>query len=318
MFGFLIVLFGAFLFCFQNVIVRTLFNEQTILGLVQTGGFVQPTLQNSFLLLFMRMVLVVPLMASVAAKLYPKTWEEIRQLRNIESRPLLWRSLAGGVLMFLYLALLYLSIGLIETGIALSLFFTYPAFTSLLSWRLLGIPPTRFRWIVMALVLFGTFLTIPQTQSTDNYNAIGVILGIGAGISYALYVVNAQKSLETIHPVPFTWISFATSLVLCATSLLIWHEENTALNWLPLWVGGLLSAIFTFGGHLLHNSGIRLIGATSTATIAASNPSLTAILAWLTIKETLNSLQVLGVSIVTLSVLLLSQENRLKGRGHRE
>lgn len=310
MFGFLIVLLGSFLFCFQNVIVRILFNEQTILGLFQTGGFVQPTLQNSFLLMFMRMMLVVPLMASIATKLYPQTWQDIQQLRNIEYRPFLLRSLAGGVLMFLYLALLYLSIGLIETGIAIALFFTYPAFTSLFSWQLLGIPPTRFRWLVMGLILLGTFLTIPQTQTTDNYNAFGVILGLASGMTYALYAVNAQKSLETIHPVPFTWISFATTLGLCAASLLIWQGQKTDLNWLPLWVGGLLSAIFTFGGHLMNNFGIRLIGANSTATIAASNPSLTAILAWLTIQETLNGLQVLGVVIVTLGVLLLSREHR--------
>ena len=60
----------------------------------------------------------------------------------------------------------------------------------------------------------------------------------------------------------------------------------------------------------MNNFGIRLIGANSTATIAASNPSLTAILAWLTIQETLNGLQVLGVVIVTLGVLLLSREHR--------
>ncbi|WP_287289050.1 EamA family transporter, partial [Okeania sp. SIO2B9] len=71
------------------------------------------------------------------------------------------------MLMFLYLALLYMSIGLIETGVALTLFFTYPIFTSLFSWLLLGIPPTSFRWMVMIVVLVGTFLTIPYSQTTS-------------------------------------------------------------------------------------------------------------------------------------------------------
>jgi drug/metabolite transporter (DMT)-like permease len=44
--------------------------------------------------------------------------------------------------------------------------------------------------------------------------------------------------------------------------------------------------------------------------IGASNPALTVILAWLTIQETLNSLQLVGVVIVTLSVALLSREHR--------
>lgn len=312
MFGFIIVLLGSFCLCFQNVIVRILFNEQTILGIFQTGGFVIPSLQNSFLLMFMRMVLVVPLMALLAGKLYPLTWQDIWKLGNTESRPLLMRSLAGGVLMFLYLALLYVSIGLIETGIALTLFYIYPIFTSLFSWQLLGIPPTQFRWIVMGVVLLGTFLTIPYTQTTsDSYNGIGVIFGIASALAYALYTVNAQKSFENQHPVPFTWISFATTLGLSAVSLLIWQGENSDLNWLSMWIGGFLSAIVTLAGHLMFNYGISVIGATSAATIGATSPTLTAILAWLTIQETINGLQILGIVIVTLGVLLLSQEHRL-------
>lgn len=312
MIGFFIVLLASFFFCFQNVIVRILFNEHTIFGLFQIGGYVVPTLQNSFLLMFMRMVLVVPLMASLSGKLYPRIWQDIRQLGDRESRALLRRSLVGGVLMFLYLALLYLSIGLIETGIAMSLFFTYPVFTALFSWQFFGTPPTRFRWTIMAFVLFGSVLTIPHTQnSADSYSAIGVILGIGSGITYALYTVNAQKSFEsTLHPVPFTWISFATTLVLSAISLLIWQNPNSSLNWTPLWIGGLFSAIVTFAGHLMNNFGIRLIGATSAAMIGASNPALTVILAWLTIQETLNQVQLIGVIIVTLSVVWLSREHR--------
>ncbi|MGD1809765.1 EamA family transporter, partial [Dapis sp. BLCC M126] len=61
------------------------------------------------------------------------------------------------------------------------------------------------------------------------------------------------------------------------------------------------------------NYGIKLIGATTAATIGATNPSLTAILAWLTIQETINGLQILGIVIVTVGILLLSQEHRRLG-----
>jgi drug/metabolite transporter (DMT)-like permease len=212
--------------------------------------------------------------------------------------------------MFLYLALLYISIGLIPTGIALTLFFTYPVFTALFSWRLFGSRPTLFRWGVMGLVLLGSFLTMPHSHTTTNeYSLLGVITGIASGIAYALYTVIAQKSFETLHPVPFTWISFATTLGLSAASLLIWNLHEAQLAWVPLWIGGLLSAIVTFAGHLLNNFGIRLIGATSASMLAASNPALTVILAWLTIQETLKGWQLVGVVIVTLSVALLSREH---------
>lgn len=308
MLGILVVLLSSVFFCFQNVIVRVLFTQHMVLGLGQTGGFVAPTLQNSFLLLAMRMVLVVPLMAGLATRLYPATWNDMRQLAQAEHRPRLLQALAGGVLMFLYLALLYVSVGLIPTGIALTLFFTYPVFTALFSWRVFGSRPSGFLWGIMGLVLLGSALTMPETPAIAGQpNWMGISFGIGSGVTYALYTVNAQKSFETLHPVPFTWISFATTLGLSAVSLLVWPRPDTSLAWAALWVGGLLSAIVTFAGHLLNNLGIRSIGATSAAMIGASNPALTVVLAWITIQETLNPVQILGVVIVTLSVALLSR-----------
>lgn len=313
MLGFLIVLLSSFCFCFQNVIVRILFNQYPVFGIADVGGFVAPTLQNSFLLMFMRMLMVVPLMALLVPKLYSPTWKDIQQLGSSEQRTVLWQSIGAGILMFLYLALLYISIGLIPTGIAMTLFFTYPVFTALFSWRWFGSRPTVMRWSIMGAVLLGSFLTMPHSSTTtEGDRFIGIVAGIISGITYALYTVVAQKSFEKLHPVPFTWISFATALVLSGVCFLGWQMYATPLPWLALWIGGLLSAIVTFAGHLLNNFGIRLIGATTASMIGASNPALTVVLAWLTIQETLNGLQILGVLIVTCSVALLSIERSAK------
>ena len=315
MLGFAIVLLSSLCFCFQNVIVRVLFNSYSLFGLVQTGGFVTPTLPNSFLLMFLRMLLAVPLMAGLASKLYAPTWSEMQKLIQKENHPSLRQALLGGVLMFLYLALLYISVGLIPTGIAMTLFFTYPVFTAFFAWWWFGNRLTRFRWSIMAAILFGSVLTLPYAAiAPRSQDTIGILSGIASGIAYALYTTNAQKSLESIHPVPFTWISFATTLGLSATSFPVWQLQDTPLNWQPLWIGALLSAIVTFGGHLFKNIGIRLIGATPAATISASNPAFTAILAWVAIHEQLNGLQWSGVAIVTLSVALLSQERRFSSQ----
>lgn len=310
MLGFLLVLLSAFFFCFQNVIVRLLFTEHTLFGMFPVGGFVTPTLHHSFLLMAQRMVWVVPLMGLLAAKLYPPTWQEIRQLTQQENRPLLRRSLVCGGLMFLYLALLYVAIGLIPTGIALTLFFTYPAFTALLSWRWLGDRPTLLRWGVMGLVFVGSVLTMPALKTGLDHNSwLGIVTGIASGGAYALYTVLAQQVFKQLHPVPFTWLSFTTTLVLASASLVFWNLQEH-LPWLSLWIGGLLSAIFTFAGHLLNNLGIRRIGATTAAMVSASNPALTVVLAWLAIQETLSGRQLAGTAIVTLSVALLSWEHR--------
>ena len=255
--------------------------------------------------MLMRMLIGVPMMAVLAPKLYSPIWQDIARLP--QQRQVLGQAIGCGCLMFLYLMLLYVSIGMIPTGIALTLFFTYPAFTALLAWRWFGNRPTLFRWSIMAAILLGSFLTLPQTGVSQDHNyLLGAIFGVTSGLAYAFYTVIAQKSFEHLHPIPFTWISFATTLVLSASSLLVWNLQDTEIPWTPLWIGGFLSALVTFSGHLINNFGIRLIGASTASMIGAMNPALTVVLAWLTIQETLNGVQILGVGIVTLSIALLS------------
>jgi drug/metabolite transporter (DMT)-like permease len=314
MLGFIVVIAASIVFCFQNLIVRILFNAYPILGLGPIGGFLPPTLQNSFLLLVMRMGLGVPLMAILATHLYDGTWQELRNLTRSQHRSLLWRSLGGGALMFSYLALLYVSIGLIPTGIALTLFFTYPLFTALLAWGFFGNRPTRLNWIVMVLILLGSMLTVPFGGITaTNWNWFGALLGIGAGFTYALYTVNGQKVMTQLHPVPFTWLSFATTLVLSTGCLVFWQQPPYPLDWSALWIGGLGSAVATATGHLLFNFGIHQIGAPLAAMIGSINPALTVVLAWGLIQETLTIVQVMGVLLVTLSVVALNPKGSPKG-----
>lgn len=309
--GYLAVLASSLLFCIQNVVVRVLFTEQTVVGIGAIGGYVPPTLANSFLLLALRMLLAVPLMALLSQAVYPKLWSELGQLLR-QAQPRAWGHILGsGVLMFLYLALLYLAVGLVTTGVAMTLFFTFPVFTALFSWGFFKTLPSPYRWGIMALVMVGSVLTVPPEDMVwGSSNGWGVMLGITSGVVYALYTVNVQKAFEFIHPVPFTWVSFLITLILSAGSLGLNPPQMEALAWGPLWIGSLLSGLVTFGGHVLYNSGIRLIGATVAAMVGSANPALKVVLAWWTIHETLHVLQLMGVAVVTGSVAALSAERR--------
>lgn len=305
MLGFFLVLSAAVFFCAQNLIVRVLFTKQTLLGLWPTGGFVDPALRDSLLLLWMRMLVVVPLMASLGRTLHPPIWQDIADLRR--RRGVLTQSLVSGFLMFLYLLLLYIAVGLIPTGVALTLFFTYPVFTALMAGYWFGERLTLGRWGIMGLIIFGSALTLPQSSSGSQAPGLGSLLAILSGVAYAGYTVLAQKTVAELHPAPFTWISFASTLVLSGSCLLLWPGSPAALPWTPLWIGAFASALVTFLGHLLNNSGIGLIGASQAAMIGASNPALTSLFAWLILQEQLTFIQTSGVILVTLSVILLSR-----------
>ncbi|NJL46046.1 MAG: EamA family transporter [Leptolyngbyaceae cyanobacterium SM2_3_12] len=305
MVGYVLVLLAGIFFCGQNLIVRVLFNDYNLFGLFHTGGFMAPTLASSFLLLFMRMALGVPLMALLLPWCTPPcggifvAWGNRPSGRNCG-----WRWGVGGV-MFLYLALLYVAIGRIAAGIALTLFFTFPVFTALMSWYWFGSRPSPLGWGIMGLILVGSGLTIPMTGAAVE-SWLGVGFGLASGMAYALYTVVAQQVFTTFHPIPFTAISFAATLVLSGASLVIWPGDLGGLPWGALWVAGLLSAIATATGHVLNNLGIRIVGATAASMLGAANPALTALLAWVGLQEQLSPTQGVGVLVVTLSVALLS------------
>lgn len=303
--GYVLILLAAVCFGAQNLITRVLFNPSDLGGVFQTGGFVAATLPNSFLLMFMRMAVGVPLMAVLMPPVYDQFWPDLRRLGAPAHRRDLGLALAGGGLMFAYLALLYVAVGRVAAGIALTLFFTFPVYTALLAWAWFGQRPSLGRWLILGLILGGSALTVPFS-GTAATNWLGVAFGLASGVVYAVYTVVAQKAFETFHPVPFTSISFALTLVLSAASLLLWPGELAGLLWPALWVGGLLSAIATLSGHVLNNLGIRSVGATAAAMVGAANPALTAILAWAILQEQLSWMQAIGVGLVTVSVALLS------------
>ena len=111
-----------------------------------------------------------------------------------------------------------------------------------------------------------------------------------------------------LHPLTYTWLSFALTLLIAALCLAVWPITNLQdLAWTPIWIWSLISGIVTFAGHMLFNSGIKQIGATLAAMLGSANPALTVVLAWVAIRETLTTAQILGVSVVTASVASLSR-----------
>ncbi|BAY68302.1 hypothetical protein DSM107007_52680 [Nostoc sp. PCC 7120 = FACHB-418] len=59
-------------------------------------------------------------------------------------------------------------------------------------------------------------------------------------------------------------------------------------------------------GQIYNNVGTLIIG--------ASSPALTVLITWITISETLNLIQILGIGIVTLGVALLRGESFINRR----
>jgi drug/metabolite transporter (DMT)-like permease len=313
--GLWLVLLSTFALSIHNVIVRmTIGNPIRLFGMFTTGGFIQPTIGNSLLILWMRMLVVVPLMIGIAGFLYPPVWQDLQKLLMKRDRRALWHIIGSGGFLFLSQVLIYIAIAQIGPGVAVTILFMYPLLTVPLAWWLFNDRPTKLRIAVMALILFGVVLTaIPSLMGAKLGG--GVFFAVFSGIAFALYLILMQLGFRKVHPVPVSVVQFLTVLVCTSVSLSLPIQLGVAVseNGRPgFFLGGLVLGAFTLVGYLSNNFGVRYMGAAQASIIASSGPVLTALLAAVVIRTKLDWVQIVGVLLVTIGVTALSFERMRK------
>ena len=310
--GIAYVLLSAVGLAAQNVLSRIFFVPSVLFGQIAFGGFMSPQIGNVIVLLAIRMAMMAVLLALIASKLYPNTFASLRQL--LQSPRLFKYVLGSSLCLFVGLVFLYTALSQIAAGIAIALFFIYPAVTVLLAWRFFKQHLSPSTLGLMVIISAGVVLTtfIPSSGSTSNA-WLGILSAIGAGLSFGVYGIFAEICLQSqsshtaLHPVPFSLSTFIIVSALATFTLpVIQHVDIAPEAWTTLLAMTLLSATLTLVAYLLNNFGIRYIGASLTALISACSPALTAIFAWWALQEALQTQQIVGIGLVTIGVSALS------------
>lgn len=307
--GFLVVILGSLCLATQNVLVRVIFSESSILGQFTWGGLIPSTPANSLLILQMRSLLILPVMVLLSYRLYPATGQILKALVQPQMRTVRWLALTSSGFLFIALTLLFIALASIPAGVATVLFFIHPVITGLLSWWVFGHRPSLLRVGVTVGVLVGSVLVVPSFVGLGGSQVgLGVGAALGASVAYSIQGILAQICFRQIDPVPFTLINFGVIVLLSSLGLLLVQIDVPADQWPSLWLISLFTAGLTLLGQLLYNIGIHLVRAASMAIVAVSNPVFTAALAWLMLEESLQGRQFGGMLLVVISIVALGQE----------
>lgn len=315
--GLVLFLLSFLLQAFQNVVISIIFNKSPILfDRFELGGFVTPSVGNSLLILWLRMLVVVPLMAIWATIRYPSVWRELGQVVQSKDWLLFFNILLSGFFLFLSQALIYLALGPIAPGVAITIFFIYPIFTLLLAWVLYGIRPPLVSNLVIFSVLVGfVLITLPSTRTTE-LSGLGIMAAAGAGIAFAVHLILSRIPAKRLHPVPLLWINYV--IILSFTGLCLagpfpeswWRFDVAPSMWPSLMISCLVLSGITVLSNLLSSLGIKRLDPRRALILEATVPALTALLGWAIIQNTLQAPQLFGVLIVTLGIVALNIEQR--------
>ena len=308
--GFILVLGASVVLSLQNILVRVIFSNSSIFGMFSFGGLIKATVPNSFMLLLLRMLFATPIMWIVAKLIFRvDVLRDFQQLLTPGRRLLFWRVAFSALLQFASFAFIYVALGILNPGLAVTLFFIFPTVTVLMAWLLFGDRPSKERWFVIGVIYVGIMLTynIFGVTKPDTW---GVIAAMLSGISFAGYIITSQACFKQLNPVSFTSINFAIILLLCFGTLpftLASISFNSSLIFMCF-----LIALTTLGGYLLTSFGTKLMGAAQASIVSASGPVFTTFLAYTILGNKLDFIQLFGVFLVTGGVGLLSLQNMYK------
>ncbi|MBD2010109.1 EamA family transporter [Microcoleus vaginatus ZQ-A3] len=318
--GLVLALSSAVVLSLFNVCLRILIkgkNPRMVFGLFEFPGVVTPGFGNSLLILLMRLIVVMALMPILATFLYPSVWKDIRRLFESGDRALWSKVLGSAFFLFLSQVLIYLAIGNIPAGIAITIFFIYPIVTVLGSWILFGSRPSTVGFLAIVGITAGLILAgwpsfAVQPPGGGNVG-VGVTAALASGITFAGYVLLTQMAAGKLHPIPFSLVNFAAIFVFSSLSLWVPLSENFSPKidqnvWPGLILGGVVLGVLTLFSYLLNNFAIRFAGAALASVIGTLGPAMTALFGFLIINEKLQPVAILGMAVVTLSVAAMSVE----------
>jgi drug/metabolite transporter (DMT)-like permease len=290
-----LVLVSVVALALHNVVIHKL------LGVA--NGFMPASLGNALLLLWTRMLVVVPLMMFWAKVLHPPVWHDLEHLLRDRDRKPLGTILLSGGLLFVSQVLIYLAIAQLTPGPAVALLFMYPLVTLPATWWLFGDRRTVLQFGALLIVLLGAILTAGAMG--------GWALAAGASVAFAGYLL-LQLGFKKLHPVPVSLVQFVTMLVLSSVGLLLPLQVTIPpSSRLALGLGGLVLGGLTLVGYLTNHFGVRAMGAARAGVLASSLPILTAVIAAIVLQVPLAQLQIVGILLVTVGGAALSLE-RLK------
>lgn len=318
--GLILALSSAVVLSLFNVCLRIIIksrNPRMIFGLFELPGVVTPGFGNSLLILLMRLIVVMALMPVLATFLYPNVWKDLKRLFQSGDRALWSKVLGSAFFLFLSQVLIYLAIGNIPAGIAITIFFIYPIVTVLGSWILFGARPSTVGFFAISGITLGLILagwpSFAAPAPGGGNVGVGVAAALASGITFAGYVLLTQMAAGKLHPIPFSLVNFAAIFVFSALSLWVPLSENLAPQidqnvWPGLISGGVVLGVLTLFSYLLNNFAIRFAGAALASVIGTLGPAMTALFGFIIINEKLQPVAILGMAVVTLSVAAMSVE----------
>jgi len=226
-----------------------------------------------------------------------------RQLRAVPMQRVRQLLVIGGCGQALITYLSLHALEYIPVGPLAFLFYTYPAWVALVAAIRRTERLTPVRTIALALALAGVAIMVGVP--TEKLNPIGVLLALGSGLLYSVYLPALEHVQEGIPPIIATFLLIAGAATAFVIAALVSGElflPAGAAVWSEILVLALVSTVIAF---LTLIKGLAVLGPVRTAIIATVEPFFTATLGILVLGNQLGTATLVGGILIAAAVLLI-------------
>ncbi|MBD8891312.1 DMT family transporter [Roseibium litorale] len=225
-------------------------------------------------------------------------------------RPPLWLYGLSAVLFVADLLTMHISIRLTNASVATLFTNCAPFFVGIFGILGLSDRPTKPFWSALPLALCGVVLIVGLSAFGDGSDLLGNMIALLAGLFYGGYLVVVrrlkQNGAQSSHIM--VWVTAGSTLILAPLLLFQQQILPQTLQTVVLLAG--LVLIGQVAGQGLVTAALRTLHVTSSSIVLLIQPVVAAPLAWLFLGETLSPMQILGMSLVLVSIALATRPMR--------
>lgn len=224
-----------------------------------------------------------------------------------------WCFVGTGIISLVFFNWCYFTaIEMTSLAVAAVLMYTSPIFVMLFSAVLFQEKINRTKILALIMTFIGCLFVAGVFSSGDyGFTPLGILIGVGAGIGYALYSIFGRFALEKgYHSITISEYTFVFATLGALPLSRIWEsapllaQGETIIGALGI---GVICCVFPF---ILYTQGLSGVETGKAAIMATIEPAVAAVLSFLLYGESLLGFKGIGILMIFTAVILLSHPHK--------
>jgi drug/metabolite transporter (DMT)-like permease len=198
------------------------------------------------------------------------------------------------------------SLGHLQIGVAISLFYVYPVFVVIGAFFLFREPFSFSKLLALITTVAGCSFVAGLWEHATIVSAAGIALSFASAAGCAAYMLLVKHAIRSHPPSQILLYSLTFALPFLFLSTILVDEVPSATYSARGWSSiALLALIPTLLGYYLFTRALRQIESSRASIVSTLEPALASLIAFAAFGERLSLLQILGMGLILSGAILV-------------